>query len=334
MILVTGGAGYIGSHSVIELHEKGYDVLIADNFVNSTPAVINNLKTITGKKFSFIEVDLCDYNELEKLTANYKITGVIHFAAFKSVGESVEFPLKYYENNIQSLINVLRLCEHKKIQNMVFSSSCTVYGNPESIPVNELTPVKKAESPYGKTKVYSEEILSDFHKTSTISICNLRYFNPIGAHESGLIGDFPVGKPNNLLPFVTQVAAGMREKLSVFGDDYNTKDGSCIRDYIHVVDLAKAHVNAIHFNKKNNNTFSVFNIGTGSGVSVLELLETFEKTNHIPVNFEITQRRSGDVGAIYADCKEAEEKLHWKAELNLEDMLSSAWKFQQKKIKK
>lgn len=330
MILVTGGAGYIGSHSVIELHRQGYNVLIADNFVNSTPKVINHLKTITGKNFNFIEVDLCDYNELERLTAEYKITGVIHFAAFKSVGESVESPLKYYENNIQSLINVLRLCEQKTICNVVFSSSCTVYGNPKSIPVNELTPIKKAESPYGKTKVYSEEILSDYHKTSSISICNLRYFNPIGAHESGLLGDFPVGKPNNLLPYVTQVAAGLREKLSVFGNDYNTKDGSCIRDYIHVVDLAKAHVNAIDFNQKNDNTYSVFNIGTGRGVSVLELLKTFEKVNYVPVNFEITQRRSGDVGAIYADCKEAKEKLNWKAELSLEDMLSSAWKFQQK----
>ena len=330
MILVTGGAGYIGSHSVIELHNKGYEVLIADNFVNSSPTVLNHLKTITGKNFNFIEVDLCDYTKLKELTKNHEITGVIHFAAFKSVGESVELPLKYYENNIQSLTNVLKLCEERDISNIVFSSSCTVYGNPKSIPVTEHTPVGKAESPYGKTKVFSEDILKDFHKSSSKSICNLRYFNPIGAHNSGLIGDYPDGRPNNLLPFVTQVAAGIREKLSVFGNDYNTKDGSCIRDYIHVVDLAKAHVNAINFNKKNPNLYSIFNIGTGIGVSVLELLKTFEKVNHTSVNFEITERREGDVGAIYADCQHAEKKLNWKAELNLEDMLSSAWKFQQK----
>jgi len=330
MILVTGGTGYIGSHSVIELHNKGYDVLIADNFVNSSPSVLNHLKTITGETFNFVEVDLCDYQKLKELTQKYKITGVIHFAAFKSVGESVELPLKYYENNIQSLTNVLKLCEDRNISNIVFSSSCTVYGNPKSIPVTEDTPIVKAESPYGKTKVFSEDILKDFHKSSSKSICNLRYFNPIGAHESGLIGDYPDGRPNNLLPFVTQVAAGIREKLSVFGDDYDTKDGSCIRDYIHVVDLAKAHVNAIDFNKNNNHAYSVFNIGTGIGITVLELLKTFEKTNNTIVNFEITQRREGDVGAIYADCKHAEKNLNWKAELNLEDMLSSAWKFQQK----
>ena len=328
MILVTGGAGYIGSHSVVELYNKGYDVLIADNFSNSSPSVLENLKTITGQSFDFIEVDKCNYEKLKTTTEKYTITGVIHFAAFKSVGESVELPLKYYENNIQSLTNVLKLCEEKDIPNIVFSSSCTVYGNPESIPVTESPPIGKAESPYGKTKVFSEDILKDFHKSSSKSICNLRYFNPIGAHESGLLGDYPNGKPNNLLPFVTQVAAGIREKLSVFGDDYDTADGSCIRDYIHVVDLAKAHVNAIDFNRNNNHSYSVFNIGTGVGITVLELLKTFEKINNTKVNFEITQRREGDVGAIYANCAHAEKNLNWKAELNLEDMLSSAWKFQ------
>lgn len=328
MILVTGGAGYIGSHSVIELHNKGYDVLIIDNFVNSSPSILKHLKTITGEDFEFIEVDLCNYKKLKGLTEKYKITGVIHFAAFKSVGESVELPLKYYENNIQSLTNVLKLCEERDIPNIVFSSSCTVYGNPKSIPVTENTPIAKAESPYGKTKVFSEDILKDFHNSSSKSICNLRYFNPIGAHKSGLIGDYPDGRPNNLLPFVTQVAAGVREKLSVFGNDYETKDGSCVRDYIHVVDLAKAHVNAIEFNKKNHNSYSIFNIGTGIGVSVLELLKTFEKISNTTVNFEIAPRRKGDIGAIYANCQHAEKKLNWKAELNLENMLSSAWKFQ------
>ena len=328
MILVTGGIGYIGSHSVVELHKQGYDVLIADNFINSSPSVLDNLKTITNHDFNFIEVDLCDYEKLKQQTDSYKITGVIHFAAFKSVSESVEQPLKYYHNNIQSLLNVLRLCKERLISNIVFSSSCTVYGNPKLIPVTESTPIGKAESPYGKTKIFCEDILKDFHQAKSVSICNLRYFNPIGAHQSGLIGDYPSGRPNNLLPFVTQVAAGVIDKLSVFGNDYDTKDGSCVRDYIHVVDLAKAHVNAIAFNQKNDNLYSIFNIGTGQGVSVFELLKTFEKVNKTPVNFEITQRREGDVVAIYADCQHAEKKLNWKAELNLEDMLSSAWNFQ------
>ena len=330
MILVTGGAGYIGSHSVVELYKKGHKVLIADNFSNSSPLVIGKLKTITGQEPDFIEVDLCDYNKLKTLTENYDISGVIHFAAYKSVGESVNAPLNYYENNIQSLINVLKLCKERKIDDFVFSSSCTVYGNPEIIPVTEQSKIGKAESPYGKTKIISEEILLDFYKANPISICNLRYFNPIGAHQSGLIGDYPDGKPNNLLPFVTQVAAGLREKLSVFGDDYNTKDGTCLRDYIHVIDLAKAHVNAIDYSSKNKGKYSVFNLGTGQGVSVLELLNTFEAVNNIRVNYEISPRRTGDVEAIYADCSKAEKELNWVAELNLAEMLSSAWKFQQK----
>lgn len=330
MILVTGGAGYIGSHSVIELHKRGFDVLIADNFVNSSPNVIEKLKTITGKTFNCIEVDLCDYASLESSLESYDITGVIHFAAYKAVGESVDSPLKYYENNLQSLTNVLKVCNKKSITNFVFSSSCTVYGSPETIPVTEQTVTGKGESPYGKSKIFSEEILTDYFVSKPTSICILRYFNPIGAHESGLIGDYPDGKPNNLLPFVTQVAAGLREKLNVFGDDYNTEDGSCLRDYIHVSDLARAHVNAIEYNIKKENTLSTFNLGTGNGTSVLELIKTFEKVNGIKVNFEITPRRSGDVEAIYANCDLATQELGWTAELNLESMLSSAWNFQQK----
>jgi UDP-glucose 4-epimerase len=333
MILVTGGAGYIGSHSVVELYKKGHEVLIADNFSNSSPEVIDKLKTITGKKPNLIEVDLCNFKKLKSLCDNYDISGVIHFAAFKSVGESVDLPIKYYENNILSLINVLKLCKERRIDNFVFSSSCTVYGSPEIIPVTEKSKTVSAESPYGKTKIISEEVLSDYHKANQIAICNLRYFNPIGAHQSGLIGDYPSGKPNNLLPFVTQVAAGLREKLSVFGDDYETEDGTCLRDYIHVVDLAKAHVNSIDFNLKNKGKYSVFNIGTGKGVSVLELIKTFETVNNIKVNIEISPRREGDVEAIYADCTWAKKELKWFAELNLEQMLSSAWKFQKKMIK-
>jgi len=333
MILVTGGAGYIGSHSVVELLSQGNQVLIADNFVNSSPIVLENIKKISGKSTPFIEVDLCDYNKLNNLTKDFDITGVIHFAAFKAVGESVEKPLKYYDNNILSLVNVLKLCKERNIENIVFSSSCTVYGSPEKIPVTEFSEVKQAESPYGKTKVFSEEILKDFHVANPISICSLRYFNPIGAHTSGLLGDYPDGKPNNLLPFVTQVAAGIREKLSVFGNDYNTPDGTCLRDYIHVSDLAKAHVNALRYNSSNKGKLSVFNLGTGKGISVLELIKTFEKVNGVKVNYEIAPKRKGDVEAIYADCEYAMNELEWKAELTLEDMLSSAWNFQQKMVK-
>lgn len=333
MILVTGGAGYIGSHSVIELHNKGFDVLIADNFNNSTPSVLENLTKITGKSFDFIEVDVCDYSKLKELTKPFNLTGVIHFAAHKAVGESVEEPIMYYDNNIQSLINVIKLCKERKIDNIVFSSSCTVYGNPASIPVTEQTPIGIAESPYGKTKIISEEILKDFHKANPKSICNLRYFNPIGAHESGLLGDREGKKPNNLLPYVTQVAAGVRDKLSVFGGDYNTPDGTCLRDYIHVVDLAKAHVKAINYNQEKYAKFSVFNLGMGVGISVLDILRTFEQVNKVSVNYEISPRRDGDVEAIYADCKLAEEELNWKAEKSLEDMLTSAWNFQLKMVK-
>ncbi|MBL56997.1 MAG: UDP-glucose 4-epimerase GalE [Flavobacteriales bacterium] len=333
MILVAGGAGYIGSHAVIELYNKGYDVLIADNFSNSSPSVLDKLELITGKRFDHITVDLCDLEELKKRTKEYKLSGVIHFAAYKSVGESVSNPLKYYANNLQSLVNSLKLCKERDIRNFVFSSSCTVYGNPNQIPVTEKSKIGKAESPYGKSKVISEEIIQDYHHTHPISICNLRYFNPIGAHESGLIGDYPDGKPNNLLPFVTQVAAGVRDTLSVFGDDYDTHDGTCLRDYIHVVDLAKAHVNAIEYNVKNEGKHSIFNLGTGKGVSVLDLIKTFEKVNNVPINYEIVSRRPGDVEAIFADCHKAKTDLNWIAELNLSKMLTSAWKFQQNILK-
>lgn len=328
MILVTGGAGYIGSHTVVELINKGYEVLIADNFSNSSKDVITRIEKITGKKISFIEVDLCDYSSVKKLCSQFKITGVIHFAAYKAVGESVELPLKYYHNNIASLVSVLKLCEEQKISNFVFSSSCTVYGNPTSIPVTEDSPIKSGESPYGKSKIFSEEIIADFQKSNPISCCNLRYFNPIGAHPSGLIGDLPSGTPNNLLPYVTQVAAGLRKELLIFGNDYNTKDGSCVRDFIHVLDLAKAHISALQYNDTNKNKLSQFNIGTGEGVSVLELIKTFEKVNQINVPFKIVDRRPGDVEAIYAVCSKAKQELKWAASLNLEDMLVSSWKFQ------
>lgn len=333
MILVTGGAGYIGSHTIVELSKSGHDFLIVDNFINSSECVIDHLEKITNKKIKFINVDLCDFEKLSDLTKDFEITGIIHFAALKAVGESVEQPLLYYNNNINSLLSVLRLCEEREIKNFVFSSSCTVYGSPDQIPVTEKTPTKKAESPYGKSKQFAEEILSDFQKVNEISICNLRYFNPIGAHESGLIGDYPDGKPNNLLPYVTQVAIGIREKLSVFGGDYNTPDGTCLRDYIHVVDLAKAHIKALEYNHQHTNKVSYFNLGTGNGASVFDIIKTFERVNDVKVDFEICPRREGDVEAIYSDCSLSENELGWKTELSLQDMLSSAWKFQKNILK-
>lgn len=333
MILVTGGAGYIGSHTVIELLKNQFEILVIDNFSNSTPAVLDTIKQISGKNFEHHCFDLCDYKMLLDTTNKYNIEGIIHFAAYKAVGESVNDPIKYYQNNIQSLTNVLKLCKDRKIKNFVFSSSCTVYGNPDEIPVTETTPIKNAESPYGKTKIFSEEIINDFQKVNNIATCKLRYFNPIGAHESGLIGDCPSGIPNNLLPYLTQVASGLREELSVYGNDYNTPDGTCIRDYIHVTDLAKAHVKALQYNTTNPNSNTHFNIGTGKGYSVLELIKTFEKVNNVKLNYTITKRRQGDVEAIFADCSLSKESLNWAAELGLEEMLKSAWNFQLKNNK-
>lgn len=328
MILVTGGAGYIGSHTVIELVTNGYDVLVVDDFSNSSPKALENIEQIIGKRIEFLELDLCNYAKLKEATDKYSITGVIHFAAYKSVGESVNQPLKYYNNNIQSLTNILQLCKDRAINNFVFSSSCTVYGDPVNIPVTEATPLLKGASPYGKTKIFSEEIINDFVISTPLSACKLRYFNPIGAHNSGLIGDLPNGTPNNLLPYVTQVAAGERNELSVFGNDYDTIDGTCIRDYIHVVDLAKAHIKALEYNNRHTHKNTHFNIGTGNGVSVLELIKTFEKVNGISVKYKITNRRPGDVPAIYADCSLSKSELGWKAELGLDEMLASAWHFQ------
>ena len=333
MILVTGGTGYIGSHTIVELLNKNFEVLIIDDFSNSDRSVLDSIRKITGKSVSFIEMDLCNYDLLLEKTKGFDIEGIIHFAAYKSVGESVFEPLKYYDNNINSLVNILKLLKERNISNFVFSSSCTVYGSPEVIPVTENTEVKKGESPYGKSKIIGEEIINDFNFSHTFSAINLRYFNPIGAHSSGLIGDLPIGKPNNLLPFVTQVAIGKREVLSVFGDDYDTPDGTCLRDYIHVIDLAKAHVSAIEYNRKNHNKVIPINLGTGNGSSVLEIINTFEKVSKIKINYKINPRRKGDVPAIFGDCSLSKELLGWETQLSLEDMLSSAWNFE-KNLKK
>ncbi len=324
-ILVTGGAGYIGSHTVIELINAGYDPIVVDNFSNSSGWILQNVEKITGQKIKFYHIDCRDYKKLkEVLKIEKNIEGVIHFAAFKSVSESVSSPLKYYENNIGSLTSVLKLVKTFGIPRFVFSSSCTVYGQADELPVSETTPIKQAESPYGYTKQVGEQMITDTLENNAIL---LRYFNPVGAHPSGLIGELPNGKPENLLPFITQTAAGIRDKLMVFGTDYNTPDGSCVRDFIHVVDLAKAHVAALDFLKEVKLT-TAFNIGTGKGNTVLEAIRLFEEVNNLMLNYEITERRLGDIEKIYADTTKASEVLGWSAELDLKDALRDSWNWE------
>lgn len=331
-VLVTGGAGYIGSHTTVELLEQGYDVVIIDNLSNSSIDVLDRIEKITNKKPRFYQFDICDETRLKQFFIEEKnVSAIIHFAAFKAVGESVENPLKYYHNNIFSLVNLLSAVKnYPSIKSFVFSSSCTVYGQPDALPVTEQSPFKAAESPYGYTKQVGEEILKSTSSTINFPIISLRYFNPIGAHASALIGELPNGVPSNLVPFITQTAIGKREVLSVFGNDYTTPDGSCIRDFIHVVDLAKAHVIAIErmLNKKNKSKYEVFNIGTGTGYSVLQLIECFIESTQVKINYKIVGRRAGDVEKIYADTQLANNELGWKAQLNLPIMLQSAWNWE------
>lgn len=325
-ILVTGGLGYIGSHTVVELVEHGYKPVIIDNLSNTNRDVLGRIERITGKEILFYEEDVRNLEKLEQIIADHEVDGVIHFAAYKAVGESVEEPLKYYENNIGGLITLVKGMRNKGVKNLVFSSSCTVYGEPDISPVDENSPIKKASSPYGNTKQIGEEILSDCNFLNTIT---LRYFNPIGAHSSGLIGELPLGVPNNLVPFITQTAIGLRPQLTVFGDDYNTKDGTCVRDYIHVVDLAKAHVKALeHIHAHPDKQFDVFNIGTGNGFTVLEIIKTFEEVNGVKLDYAIGSRRSGDVEKVWANTDKAKKVLHWEAELSLEDMVRTSWNWQ------
>jgi len=332
-ILVTGGTGYIGSHTVVELLNEGYEVVIVDDLTNSRAAVVDGIEKITGKRPVFEVFDLCDEANVTALFKNHPdIKAVIHFAASKAVGESVEKPLLYYRNNLLSLIRLLEAMQQAGVPNIVFSSSCTVYGQPDKLPVTESTPFKPAESPYGNTKQIGEEILRDTCKTDArINSIALRYFNPVGAHESGLIGELPQGVPNNLVPFVTQTAAGIRNELLVFGSDYNTPDGFAVRDYIHITDLAQAHVKALkrlqHKSQKSNYEF--FNLGTGKGLSVMEIIQAFERANSIKVNYKVVARRSGDIEKIYADTSLANQELNWKAERSVDDMMRSAWKWQQ-----
>ncbi len=330
-ILVTGGTGYIGSHTVVELQKRGYEVIIVDNLSNSKREIIDNIEKITGIKPVLEVFDLEDRKKTSDFFKKYPdLKGVIHFAAFKAVGESVEKPLMYYRNNLVSLINILESMQENDVENIVFSSSCTVYGQPDHLPVSETAPIKKAESPYGNTKQISEEIIQDTIKVSKINGIALRYFNPIGAHESALIGELPLGVPNNLVPFITQTAIGIRDELKIFGNDYPTPDGTPIRDYIHVVDLAEAHVIAIKrmIDDKMKNDFEVFNLGTGTGYSVLEVVKAFEKVSGVKLKYKIVGRREGDIVQVWADPTYSNKELGWKAKRNLDEMVASAWKWE------
>ncbi len=335
-ILVTGGTGYIGSHTVVELQKVGFDVIIVDNLSNSSIDVLNGIEKITGIRPAFENIDCVDYVSMDRMFEKYKgIDAIIHFAASKAVGESVEKPLLYYRNNLVSLINLLQLMPTHKVKNFVFSSSCTVYGQPDVLPVTESAPIKPALSPYGNTKQISEEIIRDtIHANPCYQSTILRYFNPIGAHPSGEIGELPSGVPNNLLPFVTQTARGLRKQLLVFGDDYNTPDGSCVRDYINVVDLAKAHVIAVQrmLNKRAKSHVETFNLGTGRGLSVLEIIKTFEKVNGVSIPYKIVDRREGDIEKVWADPSYANNELGWTATETVEDTLRSAWVWEQKLV--
>lgn len=334
-ILVTGGTGYIGSHTTVELMQQGYDVTIVDNLSNSSLDMLDGITAIVGKKPDFANIDCGNFMDLDHVFKQFPdIVGVIHFAASKAVGESVEKPLLYYRNNLGSLVTLLEVMRLHEVKNIVFSSSCTVYGQPDAdhLPVDETAPIQKALSPYGNTKQINEEIINDeAHADKTLCATILRYFNPIGAHPSALIGELPNGVPQNLLPFITQTAIGMRPELKVFGDDYNTPDGSCIRDYIYVVDLAKAHVKAIDrmLNVRDRKRVEVFNLGTGTGLSVLTLIREFEAATGVKLPYTIVGRREGDIEQVWADPKKANEVLGWKAETPIRDVLASAWKWEQ-----
>ena len=333
-VLVTGGLGFIGSHTVVELQDQGYEVVIIDNLENSSIDVLDGITRITGTTPELYQIDLKDKAEMSRFfKVNQDVQGVIHFAANKAVGESVAQPLKYYRNNINSLVYLLEELTTLRHKNLIFSSSCTVYGEADELPITENASVKPAESPYGNTKQIGEEIIQDVCKvTSDFKAIALRYFNPIGAHHTAEIGELPIGVPQNLVPFITQTAIGLRDKLSVFGGDYPTHDGTCVRDYIHVVDLAKAHVVALQRLTQNaqQNNFEIFNLGTGKGSSVLQVVESFERISGKKLNYEVVGRRAGDVVAAYAETSKAKNILGWQTKLSLDDAMASAWKWEQK----
>jgi len=329
-ILVTGGTGYIGSHTAVELLKKDYNVFIVDNLSNSRREVLDSIEKITGRKPSFHQFDLCDRKSVQEFFSRNRIDATIHFAAFKAVGESVADPLLYYRNNLETLINILEVYRDNSLDNFLFSSSCSVYGDQSRQPIDETAPLAKAESPYGNTKQIGEEILADTIRVNKFSGIALRYFNPAGAHESGLIGEYPLHPPSNLVPVITQTAIGKRASMTIFGSDYDTPDGTCIRDYIHVVDIAKAHIIAMErlLDKKNKKPFEIFNLGTGEGNTVLQAIQAFEKVTGVRLNYQTGARRPGDVVKVWADTTLANSELGWKAGQTLEDIMRSAWKWE------
>ncbi|MBQ4583377.1 MAG: UDP-glucose 4-epimerase GalE [Bacilli bacterium] len=328
-ILVTGGAGYIGSHTCVELLNNDYELVILDNFSNSSKDVLDNIKKITNKDFTFYEGDMIDKNLLQTIFNENEIEAVIDFAAFKAVGESVSKPVAYYQNNVSTILNLLTIMQEHNVKKLVFSSSATVYGNPASVPITEDFPIGNTTNPYGTSKLMVEQILKDLYNSdNSWDIAILRYFNPVGAHESGLIGEAPIGKPNNLMPFITKVAKGELPKLMVFGNDYNTVDGTGVRDYIHVVDLAIGHIKALEKLNKENKGLFIYNLGTGTGYSVLQLIETFERVNNIRINYEITDRRPGDIDSCYSDPTKSKNELNFQTKKSLDDMCKDAWNFE------
>ena len=327
-VLVTGGAGYIGSHTVVELLNENKEVIVVDNFSNSKPEMLDKIKKITNKDFKFYELDYSNKEKMDKVFAENKIDSVIHFAGYKAVGESVEKPIEYYTNNVSGTLNLLDVMRKHNVKTIIFSSSATVYGDPEVVPLTEMCKIGGTTNPYGSSKLFIEQILKDVYKSdNTWDVCILRYFNPIGSHESGIIGEEPQGRPNNLMPYIVRVASGELEQLSLFGNDYNTPDGTGVRDYIHVVDLAKGHIKALEKLEKEKSGIYIYNLGTGKGYSVLDMVHAFEKTTGQKIKYKITERRAGDIATCYADATKAKEELNWVAEKTLEDMCRDSWNY-------
>ena len=327
-VLVTGGAGYIGSHTVVELLNENKEVVVVDNFSNSKPEMLDKIKKITNKDFKFYELDYSNKEKMDKVFAENKIDSVIHFAGYKAVGESVEKPIEYYTNNVSGTLNLLDVMRKHNVKTIIFSSSATVYGGPEVVPLTEMCKIGGTTNPYGSSKLFIEQILKDVYKSdNTWDVCILRYFNPIGSHESGIIGEEPQGRPNNLMPYIVRVASGELEELSIFGNDYNTPDGTGVRDYIHVVDLAKGHIKALEKLEKEKSGIYIYNLGTGKGYSVLDMVHAFEKTTGQKIKYKITERRAGDIATCYADATKAKEELNWVAEKTLEDMCRDSWNY-------
>lgn len=332
-ILVIGGAGYIGSHTVVELLNENKEVIVVDNFSNSKPEMLDKIKKITNKDFKFYELDYSNKEKMDKVFAENKIDSVIHFAGYKAVGESVEKPIEYYTNNVSGTLNLLDVMKKHNVKTIIFSSSATVYGDPEVVPLTEMCKIGGTTNPYGSSKLFIEQILKDVYKSdNTWDVCILRYFNPIGSHESGIIGEEPQGRPNNLMPYIVRVASGELEELSIFGNDYNTPDGTGVRDYIHVVDLAKGHIKALKKLEKEKSGIYIYNLGTGKGYSVLDMVHAFEKTTGQKIKYKITERRAGDIATCYADATKAKEELNWVAEKTLEDMCRDSWNYIKRKF--